>query len=202
MELFAELYSLRTYINSKINFSDYFNHINKLTNTSVRGILLRIYVLINKVIQDVIDLLTKICPPTTTTTPTPTPTSTSTITSTLTSTLTSMASSTKTAPTTNPTPEPQFSILSQYYDPGDQQYHSYNVSVYVTKGNRDSFVGGGNISKTETVKSIIDSYNIKCKTCIVSSGKQYVKSLDGINLYTTLHELKLKYDKVELFIID
>jgi len=97
---------------------------------------------------------------------------------------------------------PGMAILGQYYDSGDQQYHSYKVTVYITKGNNDSYVGGGSMGRSETVKSILDSLKVKCRTCIVSSGKQYVKSLEGKDLYTSLAQLNLKFDNIELFLIN
>jgi hypothetical protein len=88
-----------------------------------------------------------------------------------------------------------------YYDSGDQQYHTFKVTVYATKQNRDLYVGGGSVSRAETVKSVLDSFKQKCNTCIVSSGKQYVKSLEGKDLYTTFAHLNLKYDNAEIYII-
>ena len=102
-------------------------------------------------------------------------------------------------------PQPQgqgkTTVEIPYYDSGDQQYHTFKVTVYATKQNRDLYVGGGSVNRSETVKSVLDSFKQKCNTCIVSSGKQYVKSLEGKDLYTTFAHLNLKYDNAEIYII-
>ena len=100
-----------------------------------------------------------------------------------------------------PTTREKTTLEFPYYDSGDQQYHTFKVTVYATKQNRDTYVGGGSVGRTETVKSVLDSFKQKCNTCIVSSGKQYVKSLEGKDLYTTFAHLNLKYDNAEIYII-
>ena len=37
---------------------------------------------------------------------------------------------------------------------------------------------------------------------IVTSGKQYVKSLEGKDLYTELDNLVLRYENIDLFIVN
>jgi len=96
---------------------------------------------------------------------------------------------------------PRIDYEGQYYDAGDQQYHSFKVTVYITKPKGDIYVGGGSVSRGETVKAVLDSFKQKCNTCIISSGKQYVKSLEGKDLYTSFAHLNLKYDTAEIFIV-
>ena len=101
-----------------------------------------------------------------------------------------------------PTKAPHLTIQSEYYDASDQQYHNFRVTVYVTKNNKDIFIGGGNASRNDRVKDVLTLFKQKCNTCIVSSGRQYVKSLEGADLYTQFSNLVLKYDNVDLYIIN
>jgi hypothetical protein len=93
-------------------------------------------------------------------------------------------------------------IQVEYYDSYEQQYRTFNVSVYITRNNKDTFIGGSSVSKNETIKSILSSFKQNCKTCVVTSGKQYVKSLEGKDLHTELANLVLRYENIDLFIVN
>jgi hypothetical protein len=100
------------------------------------------------------------------------------------------------------TQAPKLTVEGDYYDASDQQFHNFRVTVYVTKNNKDTFIGGGNASRNDRVKDVLTLFKQKCNTCIVTSGKQYVKSLEGTDLYTQFSNLVLKYDHVDLYVIN
>ena len=96
-----------------------------------------------------------------------------------------------------PAPIPQ----AVYYDSGPAEPTSFNVSVYRTKDGKDSFVGSKPAYPSTSVKSILDGLKQSGETVIVSSGEQFVKSLNGKETYSTLGNLHLKYESVKFFVL-
>ena len=88
-----------------------------------------------------------------------------------------------------------------YYDSGPDEPTSFNVSVYRTKDGKDSFVGTRPAYPSTSVKTILDSLKQSGDPVIVSSGEQFVKSLNGKETYVTLGNLHLKYDSVKFFVL-
>ena len=96
-----------------------------------------------------------------------------------------------------PAPAPQ----AVYYDSGPAEPTSFNVSVYRTKDGKDSFVGTRPAYPSTSVKTILDGLKQSGETVIVSSGEQFVKSLNGKETYSTLGNLRLKSESVKFFVL-
>jgi hypothetical protein len=88
-----------------------------------------------------------------------------------------------------------------YYDSGPAEPTSFNVSVYRTKDGKDSFVGTRPAYPSTSVKTILDGLKQSGETVIVSSGEQFVKSLNGKETYSTLGNLRLKSESVKFFVL-
>jgi hypothetical protein len=88
-----------------------------------------------------------------------------------------------------------------YYDSGPAEPTSFNVSVYRTKDGKDSFVGSKPAYPSTSVKSILTDLKQSGETVIVSSGEQFVKSLNGKETYSTLGNLRLKSESVKFFVL-
>ena len=101
------------------------------------------------------------------------------------------------APPAPPAPAPQ----AVYYDSGPAEPTSFNVSVYRTKDGKDSFVGTRPAYPSTSVKTILDGLKQSGETVIVSSGEQFVKSLNGKETYSTLGNLRLKSESVKFFVL-
>ena len=91
--------------------------------------------------------------------------------------------------------------VQEYYDSGPAEPTYFKVTVYKTINGKDVFVKSGPAYPQDTVKKILDAFKVSGNICIVSSGKQFVKSLNGKDLYTTLGMLHLKYESVELYVL-
>jgi len=110
------------------------------------------------------------------------------------------------APTTKPVPVAKSTQLSSqimsFYDSGPAEPTYFRVTVYKTMNGKDVYVNSGPAYPQDTVKKILDAFKVSGKICVVSSGKQFVKSLNGEkDLYTTLGQLHLKYESVELYVL-
>ena len=101
------------------------------------------------------------------------------------------------APPAPPAPATQ----AVYYDSGPAEPTSFNVSVYRTKDGKDSFVGTRPAYPSTSVKTILDGLKQSGETVIVSSGEQFVKSLNGKETYSTLGNLRLKSESVKFFVL-
>ena len=94
------------------------------------------------------------------------------------------------------------SQIISFYDSGPADPTYFRVTIYKTTNGKDTYVNSGSAYPSDTIKKILDSSKVSGKICIVSSGKQFVKSLNGEkDLYTTLGQLHLKYESVELFVL-
>ena len=97
--------------------------------------------------------------------------------------------------------KPPVVATSSFYDSGPVEPTYFKVSVYKTINGKDTYVNSGPAYPQDTIKKILDAFKVSGNICIVSSGKQFVKSLNGKDLYTTLGQLHLKYESVELFVL-
>jgi len=89
-----------------------------------------------------------------------------------------------------------------FYDSGPSEPTYFRVTVYKTINGKDTYVNSRPAYPSDTVKKILDAFKVSGKICVVSSGKQFVKSLNGEkDLYTTLGQLHLKYESVELYVL-
>jgi hypothetical protein len=106
------------------------------------------------------------------------------------------------------------SQIMSFYDSGPADPTYFKVTVFKTVGGKDVYVNSGPAYPSDTVKKILDAFKVSGNICIVSSGKQFVKSLHNrVNenksfkggsendFYTTLGQLRLKYESVELYVL-
>jgi hypothetical protein len=104
---------------------------------------------------------------------------------------------------------PQYVHNSGHYqneDNGEPELMLFKVYVYRmgrNERNGDDLLAHATASRSQTIKSVLDGVKgaNPNQRCIVSSGKQFVTSLDPKDYYTTFANLRLRYPQAELTLI-
>jgi hypothetical protein len=97
----------------------------------------------------------------------------------------------------------QQQLYHPYEDNGEPELMMFKVYVYRTGRNGDDLLAHSTANRSQTIKSVLDGVKgaNPSQRCIVSSGKQFVTSLDPRDYYTTFANLRLRYDQAELTLI-
>jgi hypothetical protein len=92
---------------------------------------------------------------------------------------------------------------NQYEDNDEPDLMMFRVYVYRTGRNGDDLLASSTANRSQTIKSVLDAVKgaNPSQRCIVSSGKQFVTSLDPKDYYTTFANLRLRYPQAELTLI-
>ena len=111
-------------------------------------------------------------------------------------------------PTTVEEPQPQQQLYHNmnyhpYEDNGEPELMMFKVYVYRTGRNGDDLLASSTANRSQSIKSVLDAVKgaNPSQRCIVSSGKQFVTSLDPKEYYTTFANLRLRYPQAELTLI-